>query len=81
MGSIDVTMLIQAMICPADILLLFLLNKSNPQNPGEPRGFSSWGPHSPGLRFSGELQTLRFVHDFWVIFDWSADPIFLKAGI
>ena len=51
-------MLIQAMICPADILLLFLLNKSNPQNPGEPRGFSSWGPHSPGLRFSGELQTL-----------------------
>ena len=57
MKSIDVTMLIQAM-SPADILLLFLLNKSNPQNPGEAQGFSSWGPHSPGLRFSRELQTL-----------------------
>ena len=65
MKSIDVTMLIQAMICPADILLLFLFNKSNPQNPREPRGFSSWGPHSPGLRFSGELQTLMLAMDLY----------------
>ena len=35
-----------------------IVKKFNPQNPGEPRGFGRWGPHSPGFKFFGELQTL-----------------------
>ena len=40
-----------------------ILKKYNPQNTGEPWGFSRWGgPHSPGFKFFGELQTLLVIY-------------------
>ena len=60
------TILVKATKYICYVLLVFgyccgaiILINSNPQNPGEPRGFSRWGPHSPGFKFFGELQTLR----------------------
>ena len=51
----------QAMLCTASIWVLkwaIILKKSNPRNPGGPRGLSRWRPHSSGFKFYGELQTL-----------------------
>ena len=64
--SINVTILVKATKYICYVLLVFgyccganiLKKKNQSPKPQETPGISRWGPHSPGFKFFGELQTL-----------------------